>query len=459
LALPCVHRASASEFGELPRPPPIPRRSSARVVASGRFHVGVPVPSTRRQTPAPTPAARMGAPGRRVRRDGPAASSGRGCARGVRRRRGGCADAEHRRRSPTPIAKDIRRRRTSKSSADVVPGAARRSSRARARRAPTSRQAAHGGAPWRSHAFTARPRRNSAECRRPPPIPCRNLMGFLVRRRSHAGVRRASSHRTDFTSELQFHRRAGERPRRRSPRAWERRGVASDATARRPRRGAVARGAYFDVGGRADVDRRGRPPTPIAEVGRRRREARRSRATTTSPTPRDLHRASARGAPRRLAKPRTDARLGAPMRSPRVGVRVAADRIPLHVDGIDGRTRLLAARPRGHSPDAPSYGEAPAAGVERQHGKDDQRRSRRRRRAARERPPPPQDDDGQNERMEPVGGRSRRLRRAVEKSVAHDSQIIAGRKRKRLKINARETKERPPGRRSPGRNPEGNWNS
>jgi hypothetical protein len=116
LALPCVHRASASEFHApstcVPTPrvgvrrattrrtPPAPTRKDAQIDPAPTRSVAPhdsgtaahlraarlrnrTVPS-RRTTPAPTLAARMGAPGRRVRRDGPAASSGRGGGRGRR---------------------------------------------------------------------------------------------------------------------------------------------------------------------------------------------------------------------------------------------------------------------------------------------------------------------------------------------------------------------------------------
>jgi hypothetical protein len=195
----------------------------------------------------------MGTPGRRVRRDGPAASSGCGGARGVRRRRG------------------ARRRGTSTS----IRRAPRRASRAFDQRAPTLRQAAHGGAPWRSHAFTARRRRSS--------------LVADVRRGSCAEEPRPPTRRRTPAPEFIARRRTAKLPRRRSPRAWERRGVASDATARRPRRGAAARGG----------------------VRRRRGARRRGTSTSIRRAPRRASRAFVQRAPTR----RQAAHGGAPWRS------------------------------------------------------------------------------------------------------------------------------------------------
>jgi hypothetical protein len=274
----------------------------------------------------------MGTPGRRVRRDGSAASSGRARARGVRRRRGA-----RRRRSPTPIAAP---RPARPATLIARPRAARPD-------APPSR------ARRRALAFQCVHRASTSEFggrRRPLRIPRRSSAVVVVHCGSHVGGRRSSSSTADPTSEVgegprvrSTPRRSStpvaapensrvaapaELPRRRSPRAWERRGVASDATARRPRRGAPARGAFVDVGGRADADRRLRSPTSV--------------------TPRDVDRASARGAPRRPAKPRTEARLGAPMRSPRVhvGVRRSSSSAADPTSKFGGRRRPLRIRRR-----------------------------------------------------------------------------------------------------------------
>jgi hypothetical protein len=360
LALPCVHRASASELGARRRSPPTPRRSSVSFVVRRRSHAEVRRPSSSAADPTPEFGAR-----RRIRPishrssssiDAPAnsradARRAHGSAGASRptRRPGGLVGARRRARrtstsggAPTSIAEVIRRRRSPKSTDDV----GRRTEVVRRRR--PSRRATFIARPRaaRPDASPSRARRRALALpcvhrasaselgarRRSPPTPRRSSVSFVVRRRSHAevrrpsssvvvrrrpsssaadptpDVRRASSHPADFKSEFQFNRRAGKLPRRRSPRAWERRSVTSDATARRPRRGAVARGAFVDVGVAT--------PTPIADVDRRRRP------TTTSPTPCDVHRAPARGAPRRIAKPRTEARLGAPMRSPRVRIGV-----------------------------------------------------------------------------------------------------------------------------------------
>jgi hypothetical protein len=137
-ARPDVRRASSFSAPRRAAKP----RTEARLGApmrSPRVRVGARRAPSHPQPPAPTPAARMGAPGRRVRRDGPAASSGRGVARGFVRRG---------RAAPTSIA-------------DGDSRSPRRSSLVFVQRAPTCRQAARGGAPWRSHAFTARPRRSA----------------------------------------------------------------------------------------------------------------------------------------------------------------------------------------------------------------------------------------------------------------------------------------------------------
>jgi hypothetical protein len=136
--------------------------------------------------------------------------------------------------------------------------APRRPSRAGVPRAPTCRQAAHGGAPWRSHADTARRRRSSARA------------GDVLA--SGAGVQRAPVTFAPSASKLAVRRRPSPKlatrrradglPHRRPPHAWERRGVASDATARRPRGGAGVRATSADAGGRADVV----PPTSIRNV-------------------------------------------------------------------------------------------------------------------------------------------------------------------------------------------------
>jgi hypothetical protein len=116
----------------------------------------------------------------------------------------------------------------------------------------------------------------------------------LPRRRA-AGLprRRTPSHTV-------AHRRTAGLPRRRSPRAWERRGVASDATARRPRRGAAAGGTSINSGSRADVARRLRSSV--------RPEARRAPSFRAPPTPRQ---AAHGGAPWRshafTARPRRSA--------------------------------------------------------------------------------------------------------------------------------------------------------
>jgi hypothetical protein len=68
----------------------------------------------------------------------------------------------------------------------------------------------------------------------------------------------------------------------------------------------------------ADLDRRPRPPTSTADLDRRADvDDRRRRGARP-----DVRRASSFRALRRAAKPRTEARLGAPMRSPRVRVGV-----------------------------------------------------------------------------------------------------------------------------------------
>jgi hypothetical protein len=97
-----VHRASASELGMRLRSPrvrvgdrerrpnrSIPSRSAITSAATLPRRRAAPHPHRQvRNAPAPTLAARMGAPGRRVRRDGPAASSGRAGAREGGRRPG-----------------------------------------------------------------------------------------------------------------------------------------------------------------------------------------------------------------------------------------------------------------------------------------------------------------------------------------------------------------------------------
>jgi hypothetical protein len=170
----------------------------------------------------------------------------------------------------------------------------------------TARRLRRGAAACGSSVGVGGPRR-----RRPPTSSVRDARD--VRRTSaHNAPRRAAKPRTEralafpcdhraSTSEVDCLRRAAALPRRRPTRAWERRGVASDATARRLRRGAAACESSVGVGGAA--------PTSPADADRPKR-------------PRDVHRACAGNAPRRAAKPRTEARLGVPMRSPRVHVGV-----------------------------------------------------------------------------------------------------------------------------------------
>jgi hypothetical protein len=158
-------------------------------------------------------------------------------ARGTPAEAGSRADFDRPRRSPTSD------RRTPRRAPRVV-----------VRRAPTCRQAAHGGAPWRSHAFTARPRRSASHVDAPEDS------RVDPRRRSTCDARRSTFDLRRSTRKL---------PRRRPPRAWERRAVASDATARRPRRGAAARGTPAEAGSRADFDRPRRSPTSDRRTPRR----------------------------------------------------------------------------------------------------------------------------------------------------------------------------------------------
>jgi hypothetical protein len=200
----------------------------------------------------------MGAPGRRVRRGGPAASSGRVGARGVRRRR-----EPRRRRSPTSVR--------------PAPAALRAPSFSAPR---GRRQAAHGGAPWRSHAFTARPRRSSPR--------------VAIRPGSRIEIHRASRSAPTSAWRLTAHRSPSRLPRRSSSRAAALSRRSPSRTEAPPRRSpsrpdaphrsrADARRAHGSAGasrptrrpgGLVGARRRaGRPPTPgaaptsIADVG------------------------------------------------------------------------------------------------------------------------------------------------------------------------------------------------
>jgi hypothetical protein len=155
-------------------------RTEARLGApmrSPRVDVGVRRASMSVGYPAPKSVARRRArelprrspprvvPNANSRADARRAHGSAGASRPTRRP-GGLVGARRRaRRPPAPGAAptspaDVARRRRPPTLPRRPP---RRSSRDFARRTPTRRQAAHGGAPWRSHADTARQRRSAPQ--------------------------------------------------------------------------------------------------------------------------------------------------------------------------------------------------------------------------------------------------------------------------------------------------------
>jgi hypothetical protein len=185
----------------------------------------------------------------------------------------------------------------------------RRASRVIARRVPPRRQAAHGGAPWRSHAITARPRR------------------------SRAGVRCDHRALASATRRMRDDRRAG--PRVEFRRAW----IAVQAYAPTPaaRMGAPGRRVRRDgpavSSGRGDARRversRGAAPTSDSGVEHPRpfvapRSVARPRATRVDAPPSRARRRAL--AFRCVHRASTSESGGSPLRSPRAGVGVGVGR-------------------------------------------------------------------------------------------------------------------------------------